>query len=190
MIKSKLPDLFANYHGEEKVYKIKDCLPECLLLSARLLNKESLTKQEVDSHYKKLMAIIAQDDINFKRIGKGMIRSILIILSFALQHSEISHTLKQNSLEVAYKILQNSTEYEMVDMIRVAQSYLKQEECFLIKQAEGTESSMSPFTRDLLLTANDVEKLVILTKIPEYHSLQMQDLFEVLLNLDITLPES
>lgn len=41
IIKEKLPKLLSNNSGENKILRIKDCLIECLLLSAKLLNTET-----------------------------------------------------------------------------------------------------------------------------------------------------
>ena len=116
IVKAKINQLLSNYSGENSILRIKDWLIECLLLSARLLNKANLSKDNVDKQYRIFFKIINEDSFDFNKLGKGIIRLILTNIKFAIKHSEISHTLKENAVSIAIKILGESSQYNSLDV--------------------------------------------------------------------------
>ena len=95
--------------------------------------------------------------------------------------SVVPSVFKDNAVDIAHQILKASTEYEIVDMIRVAQSLLKQD--YIVKNS-------SPFLGDLMIALSSQQRSLMLTRMPEYHNLQLPDFLSVVLQMDAPLPES
>ena len=179
IIKKKLPMLLANNSGENKILRIKDCLIESLLLSAKLLNNIEITKEEVDKQFKIFFSIIKEGNLDYSKLGKGMIRLILTNINFAIKHSQISHTYKEYAVETAFKILQTSTQLESIDIIRVAQTLLKQ---------DYVSGCSMEFLDHLFNYIDDQERMVLCSKLFDYHNLQLPTFFKVIINYNKPLP--
>ena len=181
IIKSKLPKLLANTSGDNTILRMKDSLIECLLLSAKLLNGHYISKGEVDKPFKVFFRIMDEDSIDFSHFGRGMIRLILANVNFAIRHVEISSTFKENAIDIANKILNTSKVYEPVDILRVGQTLLKQ---------DYVSELGFKFMTCLFNKITDEERIVLCSRLFDYHSLQLPNFFKVILNFNKPLPRS
>ena len=96
VIKTKLPRLLAN-GASEGVYSASESISECLLFAAKLLNGAEVTKQHVDKQFKSFLPALPQNEAGYKILGKGTIRLILTLLSFALEDTGINRSDRSKS---------------------------------------------------------------------------------------------
>lgn len=129
----------------------------------------------MDKQFKVFFKIISEDDLDFVNLGKGMIRLILTNVDFTLKHSQISHTYKENAVCIAHKILNTSQCYDPIDIIRVSQTLLKQD--YVSKC--GYQFLSSLFTR-----TTDQQRMLVCSKLFDYHGLQLPNFFKVLFDFN------
>ena len=94
VIKTKLPGLLANGASEGRVYSASESITECLLFAAKLLNGAEIKKHHVEKQFKSFLSALPQNEAGYGTLGKGMIRLILTILSFALEDTGINRSDK------------------------------------------------------------------------------------------------
>ena len=181
IVKGKIQNLLTNNSGENGILKIRDCLIECLLMSARLLNNVDLSKDDVDKQYRVFFKIIGEDSFDFSKLGKGIVRLILTNIKFAIKHSEISHTFKENAVTIAMKILSDSTEYHTLDMVKIAETLLKQD--YIAKCGYK-------FLRALMERIDDKERLLLCNQLFDFNTLQLADFFKIIYDYDKAIPRS
>jgi hypothetical protein len=181
IIKNKLPKLLANSSGDNTILRIKDCLIECLLISAQLLNNVDMKKEDVDKQFKAFFKIISEEDLDFSKLGKGMIRLILTNVNFAIKHFDISLTYKENAVEIAYKILKSSESYNTSDILRVAQTLLGQ---------DYVSKCGNAFLTHLFATISDKHRMVLCSRLFDYHNLQLTNFLNVVFEYNKPLPRS
>jgi hypothetical protein len=181
IVKGKINQLLSNYSGENSILKIKNCLIECLLLSAKLLNKGNLSKENVDKQYKIFFKIINEDSFDFSKLGKGIIRLILTNLKFAIKHSEISHTLKENAVSISIKILETSPAYNSLDMLKIAETLLRQD--YIARCGYQ-------FLGALMERITDKERLYICNQLFDFNTLQLTDFFRIIYDYNKAIPRS